>query len=158
MAANNDIVLGVTRAADVAKHEAAVSRLEKLAGQATGVVAKTEQTAEPASAWSTELQVAASKTSRPARFVSAAGTTKAAPAHDKKDVYVQFEALLLKNMVEAMMPEDAEAVFGSGTAGKMWKSMLAEKIAEEIARSGSIGIAKQVAAGEAAETKKAGDA
>jgi len=124
-------------------------------------VAKTEQTAEPASAWSTELRIAAANTSRPARFLSAADTTKGTPGQDKKDVYVQFEALLLKNMVEAMMPEDAEAVFGSGTAGKIWKSMLAEKVAEQIARSGSIGIAKQIAAGEAssaAAKKKAGDA
>jgi Rod binding domain-containing protein len=36
---------------------------------------------------------------------------------------------------------------GSGTAGKMWKSMLAEKIAAEIARTGTLGIAKQLASG-----------
>jgi Rod binding domain-containing protein len=62
-------------------------------------------------------------------------------------VHVQFEALLLQNMVEAMMPEDSEALMGSGTAGKMWKSMLAEKIAAEIARTGTLGIAKQLASG-----------
>jgi Rod binding domain-containing protein len=53
-------------------------------------------------------------------------------------------------MVESMMPEDSQAMFGSGTAGSVWKSMLAEKVAAEIARSGVIGIAKQVAAAEAA--------
>jgi flagellar protein FlgJ len=156
MAANSDIVLGVTRAADAAKREAAVSRLDRLSGQAANVVAQATEVAASARAWSTQLQIAAANTSRPANFATSSDTTKGAASHDK-DVYVKFEALLLKNMVEAMMPEDAEAVFGRGTAGKIWKSMLAEQIAEEIARTGSIGIAKQVAAGEAAAKKKAGD-
>jgi Rod binding domain-containing protein len=63
---------------------------------------------------------------------------------------MQFEAVLLQNMIEAMMPEDDSAVYGSGTAGSVWKSMMAEKVATEIARTGRLGIAKQIAAGEVA--------
>ncbi len=58
-----------------------------------------------------------------------------------KDAYVEFEAFVLQSFVEAMLPKDAESVFGSGTAGSYWKSMLAEKLGMELAKSGGIGIA-----------------
>lgn len=148
MTANTDIVLGVTRAADAAKHRTAVSRLEKLSGQASGAVDAAAKPADPTPAWTAEVRHAAANTARPATFVSPAGATDG--SSNKNSAYVQFEALLLQNMIEAMMPEDSEAVFGSGTAGKVWKSMLAEKVAAEIARTGSLGIAKQIAAGRAA--------
>jgi peptidoglycan hydrolase FlgJ len=59
--------------------------------------------------------------------------------------YQEFEAFVLQSFVETMLPKDAESVFGSGTAGDVWKGMLAEKIGAEIAQSGGIGIAEQLA-------------
>ena len=53
--------------------------------------------------------------------------------------------MTLKTFVEASMPEDATGIFGSGTAGEVWKSMLAEQIANQMARAGGIGIAAQLA-------------
>lgn len=166
MADNSDIVLGVTRAADAARQRAAVSRLEKLSGQEsgdweTGAVAAAAPSKDTGAAWATAVQRAAANTSQPPKFLSpsaamatlASGTqnaASAASADGKKNPYVQFEAMLLQNMIESMLPENAEAVFGSGTAGSIWKSMLAEKIATEIAETGALGIAKQIAAGEAA--------
>ena len=44
------------------------------------------------------------------------------------------------------MPDDATAYFGSGTAGSVWKSMLAQQIAEQMAKHGGIGIANELAA------------
>lgn len=52
---------------------------------------------------------------------------------------------MLQNFVEAMLPRDAESVFGGGSAGASWKSMLAEHVARELARSGGIGIAGTIA-------------
>lgn len=147
MAADTDIVLGVTRAADAAKHRAAVSRLEKLSGQESVTTDASAEVEDRANAWSAELSLAAADTPRSATFVASTGTTHG--AGNKSDPFVQFEALLLQNMIEAMMPEDAESVFGRGTAGKVWKSLLAEKVAAEIARTGSLGIAKQIAEGQA---------
>lgn len=145
MTASTDIVLSVTRAADSAKQREAASRLEKLSGQASDALDATAPAADSAEAWEAEVRRAAADTSRPATFVSQANAP--ADPSDKANVYVQFEALLLQTMIESMMPEDSEAVFGSGTAGKVWKSMLAEKIAMEIAETGTLGIAKQIAAG-----------
>jgi Rod binding domain-containing protein len=44
-----------------------------------------------------------------------------------------------------MLPNDAPNVYGSGVAGKIWKSMLAEHLANEMAKSTSFGIAERIA-------------
>jgi peptidoglycan hydrolase FlgJ len=72
--------------------------------------------------------------------------------------YQQFEAFVLQSFVEAMLPKEAESVFGSGTAGDVWKGMLAEKIGAEIAQSGGIGIAEQLAKVHPAEGSASGAA
>jgi hypothetical protein len=158
MTSGPDLILGVSRAADTAKQREAAARLERLSRPAGADVAtasdwaSTTASAGNTSDWSTELRRAAiaqsDKTSVPNPVPAADGSAK-------PDVYVQFEALLLQNMVEAMMPQDSESMFGSGTAGGMWKSMLAEKVAAEIARSGATGIAKQMAAAEGERTAAA---
>jgi hypothetical protein len=145
MAANSDIVLDVTRAADPAKRRAAVSRLETLSGQAGVKAEAAAPAADAVPEWTTDVRVTAADTSHPARFRSSDDAPGG--AGNEAGPYVQFEAMLLQTMIESMMPEDAEAVYGSGTAGKVWKSMLAEKVAAEIARTGTLGIAKQIAAG-----------
>ncbi|GHC64434.1 rod-binding protein [Limoniibacter endophyticus] len=58
--------------------------------------------------------------------------------------FVKFEAMVLQSFVQAMLPKDAEQVYGSGIAGDMWKGMMAEHIADAIARGGGIGIAEKV--------------
>jgi peptidoglycan hydrolase FlgJ len=144
MATNNDIVLDVTRAADATKQQAAVSRLEKLSGKTFGAAEAAAPVADAVQEWATAVRIAAD-TSRPASVRTSGGAVGG--SGKKADAYVQFEAMLMQNMIEAMMPKNSEAIFGSGTAGEVWKSMLAEKIADEIARTGVLGIAKQIAAG-----------
>ena len=152
MTSGPDIILGVARAADSVKLREAASRLERMGGQPTGAANASAQPDDsaPASVWSTDVRHAETPTTRSARVISPSRSTDA--SEQKSDVYVQFEAVLLQNMIEAMLPKDSEALMGSGTAGTMWKSMLAEKIAAEIARTGTIGIAKQIASGPAASS------
>ena len=57
----------------------------------------------------------------------------------------KFESFFLRNFVETMMPQNDTSFFGSGTAGQIWKSMLAERIGDEMAASGGIGIADMLA-------------
>jgi Rod binding domain-containing protein len=57
----------------------------------------------------------------------------------------EFEAFVLQSFIEAMLPRNAESVFGSGTSGAFWKSMLAEQLAKELTRSGGVGIARLIA-------------
>ncbi|WP_062217391.1 rod-binding protein [Aureimonas sp. D3] len=57
----------------------------------------------------------------------------------------KFESFFLRNFVETMLPQKDTSFFGSGTAGQIWKSMLAERIGDEMAASGGIGIADMLA-------------
>lgn len=79
---------------------------------------------------------------------SAAGGP-AAVAHRK------FESMVLSQFVQAMLPSQAAAVYGSGNAGQIWKSMLAEKVADEVAKHGGIGIADRIASAQARLTPSA---
>jgi peptidoglycan hydrolase FlgJ len=56
----------------------------------------------------------------------------------------QFESFVLQGLVETMLPAADSGFFGEGTAGTIWRSMLAERIGAEIAASGGVGIAEMV--------------
>jgi Rod binding domain-containing protein len=43
-----------------------------------------------------------------------------------------------------MLPKDGSSVYGQGLSGDMWKSMLADQVARQIAKSGSLGIARRL--------------
>ena len=58
----------------------------------------------------------------------------------------QFEGFVLRSFVESMLPSEASSYFGSGTAGEVWRSMMAEEIGNELAKGGGIGIAAAIAA------------
>ena len=66
-------------------------------------------------------------------------------ATNGNSAYRKFEAFILQMFVELMLPKDATNVFGKGTAGTVWRSMLAEQISNEMAKGNGIGIAKQLA-------------
>lgn len=71
----------------------------------------------------------------------------------------QFESFVLRSFIENMMPTEEASFFGTGSAGKIWKSMLAERMADEMAASGGIGIADMLGkAGKAAEPGTGADA
>lgn len=63
----------------------------------------------------------------------------------KPDAGVQFEAFFLQSFIQSILPQDSAEVFGEGTAGEVWKSMMAEKMAMQFAEAGGIGIAKMIA-------------
>ena len=51
---------------------------------------------------------------------------------------------MLNSFVGELLPKDASAVFGQGTAGDMWRSMLAEQVSLQIAKSGKLGLARRL--------------
>jgi Rod binding domain-containing protein len=90
-------------------------------------------------------------TIRPISAVTATGdaataTATALAGHARKvpDASQKFEAFVLQTFIQEMMPETPEGVYGSGIAGDFWKSMMAEKIAEQVAERGSVGIANYI--------------
>ncbi|WP_158285675.1 rod-binding protein [Pseudohoeflea suaedae] len=61
------------------------------------------------------------------------------------EAYRKFEAMVLGNFVQSMLPSDNEDVYGKGTAGDIWKGMMADKIGQVISEGGGIGIAERMA-------------
>jgi len=137
----SDVVLEVVNAADPARAAAAAQRLNAIAGAAaaqTGDFAQTlAQTAPSASLAAARVAGMADARSRLADATLAA-SDKAAKAQ------VDFEAVLLNGFVNEMLPKDASATFGQGLAGDMWKSMLADQMSRQIAKSGTLGIARRL--------------
>ncbi|MFD2248845.1 hypothetical protein FHS82_000953 [Pseudochelatococcus lubricantis] len=141
-----DIVMDVARAADPARFRVAV---DKLGGADYAQVA-----GEVALAFSAGEEESAVTTARRDGFglpldVERArlGGRDGLPGVNRLragDIYQQFEAVTLQTFVEALLPRESTAWFGKGFAGDMWKSLLARQMAEELARSGGIGIARAV--------------
>lgn len=142
-----DIVLGVSLAADPLKHMEALERLRQLdpskqsefsslladQGKSNGSPSDPSSSSGPEDALNTGPPVP--ETAR------ASVRRKAGP----KDVYGQLEAFIMQTFIQSMLPSNATSVFGKGTAGEVWKSMLAEKLGGEVARSGQLGIASRLA-------------
>jgi hypothetical protein len=147
----SDIVLDVVKAADPARYKAAVERLTRIAAP---------DATSPANASFDSLIAPAgipqdgTDTSADAG-TNADGTRKSSPAEAAK-AYRGFEAMTLATFIEQAMPDDDSAVYGSGMAGGVWKSMLAEQIADQMAKAGGIGIASQLSAFEKAAAGAAG--
>ncbi|MGO9673883.1 MAG: rod-binding protein [Methylocella sp.] len=131
----SDIVLDVARAADPSKALAATERLARIgsaapvAGGFAGLVAPT-QSSESA----LRSQIGA-MSGRPA-FVESVATG------DDAKAYKGLEQLVLQRLVEAMLPKEESGVFGSGTAGDVWRSMLSEQLAKQLGKSVDLGLGK----------------
>jgi Rod binding domain-containing protein len=125
----SDIVLDVARAVRPADIEAARAALTKRAGGA------------------------------PAPFSVSEAPTLSRMTADKAETgdatkYKRFEAMVLQTFIQNMLPKDAEGVYGKGLAGDMWKSQMAEHIADVMAERGGIGIAKSMLADHYMEGKR----
>lgn len=58
-----------------------------------------------------------------------------------------LEGLILKSLVETMLPKETSELFGKGSAGRMWRSMLAEQIAQTMVEDGRIQLLPQQSTG-----------
>lgn len=138
---SSDIVLEVAKAADPMRAAAAAQRLNTLAGAAAPDAANFAQTLADTAAEPAATAAIPSAADARARFAALA-----ADATDEKanKVKTGFEAVMLNSFVSEMMPKDSELFFGQGLAGDMWKSMLADQVSRQIAKSDVLGIAKRL--------------
>ncbi|MBB6488054.1 rod-binding protein [Rhizobium lusitanum] len=58
-------------------------------------------------------------------------------------VYRKFEAMVLQNFVKNMLPS-SETLYGKGSAGEIWKGMMAEQLGNTLAKDGGVGIAEKM--------------
>jgi flagellar protein FlgJ len=144
----SDIVLDVAKAADPLRYQEAVGRLSKIGGttaadfqDAFGEVMRRP----PPQRMPFDAATALTRL-RNNSALSRSACGGPAASGPQMSAYRNFEAMALSSFVESMLPQRAEAVFGGGTAGQIWKSMLAEQVGAQLARSGGIGIAERMAA------------
>jgi peptidoglycan hydrolase FlgJ len=131
----NDLIADVLDAADPVARKNAAARLERMAPAPNGDFASTIKD-----------EFAAGQSRAIAATSTAVPTTPVIRQSDSSGgTYRKFEAFVLQMFVESMLPKDAEQVFGKGTAGNVWRSMMAEQIGNEMARGKGIGIAQQLA-------------
>ncbi|UPK37351.1 rod-binding protein [Bradyrhizobium sp. 186] len=143
--ATPDLVLDVLEAADPVTQRAATAKLDATKSSDADFAATmdaeinkaaTAAAGDPSIAKTTDAQ-SATPNAAPVQVIKA-------PASG--EVYRKFEAFILQTFVETMLPKESEEVFGKGTAGSVWKSMLAEQLGTQLAKGKGIGIAKQLAA------------
>ncbi|MGY3031112.1 flagellar protein FlgJ [Bradyrhizobium sp. USDA 4354] len=153
--ATPDLVLDVLEAADPVTQRAATAKLDALKSS----------DADFAAAMDAEVGKAAAAADQPAAKAAEvqSGAVNGSPVQVIKapasgEVYRKFEAFILQTFVETMLPKESEEVFGKGTAGGVWKSMLAEQLGNQLAKGKGIGIAKQLAAAHPAGPDDAGKA
>ena len=127
----NDVVLDVLEAAEPVTQRAAAAKLDAL---------KPSDADFAASASAVEAALGSPDLAPPTRVIKAPSAG---------DTYRRFEAFVLQVFVETMLPQNAD-LFGKGTAGGVWRSMLAEQLGNQIAKGRGIGIAKALAASRAA--------
>jgi hypothetical protein len=149
----SDIVLEVAKAADPASYSEAAGRLSRLAGAAAAVPAMPGVEAPEQETFAETLENVG--TPRPTAPHLPFDPALALVRMQNRDSlgaqagspFEKYEAFVMSSFVETMLPKDSEALFGRGTAGEIWKSMLAEGLGNQLARVGGIGIAEMLASG-----------
>ncbi len=132
----SDLVLDVVRAADPTGVQAAQAKL-----QASRAAFAASSLADAGKGFGAALDVIDTPgTKAGLDHVDRVKSNRA----EMPDEYRKFEASILQNFVNSMLPNDSEQTYGKGSAGEFWKSMMAEKISEEMSKSGGIGIAEQM--------------
>ncbi len=137
----SDLLLDVARAADPAKVREATAKLARLAADPSAANEGFDKALASAKADKPGVPAAAATTS-PLPVPTGAASLRAT-AQPKTDTYRKFEAVLLQNFVESMLPKDDET-FGDAASAGIYRSMMAEQLANQIANAGGIGIAKAI--------------
>ena len=131
----SDIILDVAQAADPQRLQAATAKLNALAtssgGQAVDFNTLLSSAARPKPAGAT-----LSGTST--LFNGPTGATNSGLSP-----YQKFEATLLQTFVQEMLPKD-DNLYGDAATADAYRSMMAEQLANQLTKSGRIGIAKMI--------------
>jgi peptidoglycan hydrolase FlgJ len=160
----SDIILDVSRAADPERLKVATTKLDRLAdtagtafaslmpavseaGGALTALADATQVFDPTPSAPFDLHRARLRLQNETALASRVDDAAAAAGDRRSKALESFEAMVLSTFVGSMLPEGAEDVYGSGTAGDVWKSMLSDQLGKQMAKAGGIGIADRLLAG-----------
>lgn len=128
----SDIVLEVVKAADPAKSRAATEML------AHGIFTQKDSSGFDNAMTAALTMLHATTTSLGGR--SPKSSAKVDSPHAQSKAYKGMEQLVLKHLVESMLPKETGAFFGGGTAGDIWRSFLADQLATQLGKTIELGI------------------
>ena len=134
----SDVILEVARAADPTRAAAVTQRLDALGSAPVGtdfanVLDRTAGAVTPSPV----------QAPRPPDLRARLTTGVDAPDKASK-AETQFESVMLNAFINELLPKEAPDAFGQGLSGQMWRSLLAEKIANQIAGSGALGLGSRL--------------
>jgi len=133
-----DLVTEVAKAADPTRRNAAVARLSEISNASPNSVdgfanlVADNRKALP----SAKPSVVASPIGADSSAVSGSSSVRPGEATQK------FEAFIIQSCLETILPKSEGGFFGRGTAGDVWRSMVAEQIGDQIAKAGGLGLRK----------------
>ena len=133
----SDIILDVAQAADPQRLQAATSKLAKMASGSATVPDDFATLLTQAGGG------AASPPPTPAVRNSTLAMSPATVVNQPASPYRKFEAVLLQTFVQEIMPKD-EQLFGDAASADISRSMMAEQLANQLAKSDRIGIARMI--------------
>ncbi|MBU3890003.1 flagellar biosynthesis protein FlgJ [Methylosinus sporium] len=132
-----DLVTEVAKAAEPARRNAAVARLSEISNATPNSVdGFATLVADRRDASSTATPTI---TARPVMIDAAATASRDIRSADATQ---KFEAFIIQSSLEAILPKSEGGFFGRGTAGDVWRSMIAEQIGDQIAKAGGLGLRK----------------
>jgi len=139
-----DLVSDVARAANPQKLQSAMQRLVKITQGPNA-----SQTSFAAAMRDAESALGPSKSpSSGAQGVALASAAPSPPAlraiSSHSEAAQKFEAFILQSFVESVLPKQGGAAYGHGTAGGVWRSMMAEQLGAHLAKAGGVGIRKMI--------------
>jgi peptidoglycan hydrolase FlgJ len=148
----SDILLDVASAADPAKVRAATARLAALAADPGAQNVDFSEALSRAKAQgglgSNGLSGARGLSSGDPSSALSLPSTITAPrdaVNNKPTAYQKFEAQVLQSFIETMLPKD-DASFGDQDSSDVYRSLMAEQLAKQMADAGGIGLAKAIEA------------
>lgn len=143
----SDLIVDVMRQADPVRVREAAERLAAIGRSTKPAVAADDFTAHVKNAI-LEATAEGEQARQPAPVQAPLTLAQDGPARvrgkEKMSPGQQLESFVLTSLIETMMPKNAESVFGSGTAGSYWRSILAEKLAAELTMAGGVGLQEQL--------------
>lgn len=138
----SDILLDSLRGVDPAVRNASVEKLRKFSQTIV-----TPANAEPsfknhvAAAQANGLPFHASSALTEMRNEALLRGSSKSPAANAMQ---QFEGAFIKNFIETMQPSKTSSLYGTGTAGSVWQSFMADAVSQKISEAGGVGIAKSL--------------
>lgn len=146
----SDLLLDVARAADPGKVREATARLARLAAD-PGAANEGFGKALAAAGAGKVAAPAGAEAKAPAAPPAGGAAPLRTRTEPALDAYRKFEAVLLQNFVESILPKDDES-FGDAASAGIYRSMMAEQLATQISKAGGIGIAGAIAKAHPAPT------